>query len=184
MPFELVSSAGTQSPFITQIYSRKSAGVEGPDVVQVFSQVGKDVKKIFASRNRTEKPTENTASENSQSGVSFSSLMAGTTDHELSFGMVYANDLAKTEIEKENPQFPVGSIIVREKNETATSEPPQTVIAMVKREKGFSEATGDWEFFVFDGADLKLNSRESVGNCATCHIQAEKTDWVFRDYLK
>lgn len=184
MPFEPISSVGNQNPFITQIYSRKSPGVEGPDVVQVFSQVGKDVKKIFASRNRTEKPTENTASENLQSGVSFSTLMAGTTDHKLSFGMVYANDLAKAEIEKENPQFPVGAIIVREKNETATSETPQSVIAMVKREKGFSEKTGDWEFFVFDGADLILNSRETVGNCAACHVRAEKTDWIFRDYLK
>jgi hypothetical protein len=105
-------------------------------------------------------------------------------DHKFSFGMVYANDLAKAEMDKENPQFPVGAIIVREKNETATSEMPQTVIAMVKREKGFSAATGDWEFFVFNGADFKLNSRETTGNCAACHIQAEKTDWVFRDYLK
>ena len=105
-------------------------------------------------------------------------------NHLFSFGMVYANDLAKTEIEKENPAFQVGSIIVREKNETAESETPQTVIAMVKREKGFSKDTNDWEFFVFNGADLKMQKREAKGDCATCHVQAEKTDWVFRDYLK
>lgn len=100
------------------------------------------------------------------------------------FGVVYANDLADAELEKENPQFPVGSIIVREKLDAATSETPQTVIAMVKREKGFSEETGDWEFFVFDGADLKMQRRETKGDCATCHATAAKTDWVFRDYLK
>ena len=118
------------------------------------------------------------------SGVTFSSLMNTTANHKFSFGEVYANDLAKAEIEKENPHFPVGAIIVREKNETATSETPQIVIAMVKREKGFSADTGDWEFFTFNGADLKMQKRETKGDCATCHIQAEKTDWVFRDYLK
>lgn len=55
---------------------------------------------------------------------------------------------------------------------------------MVKREKGFSRKTGDWEFFTFNGADLKIQKRETKGDCAKCHIQAEKTDWVFRDYLK
>ncbi|HQU86258.1 MAG TPA: cytochrome P460 family protein [Pyrinomonadaceae bacterium] len=101
-----------------------------------------------------------------------------------SFGEVYVNELAKTEIEKENPNFPVGAMIVREKNANAASETPQIVIAMVKREKGFSKKTGDWEFFTFNGADLKLQKRETKGDCAKCHAQAEKTDWVFRDYLK
>ncbi len=102
----------------------------------------------------------------------------------FSFGVVYANDLAKAEIEKEKPVFPEGSIIVREKRAKADDETPQIVIAMVKREKGFSKKSGDWEFFTFNGADLKMQKRETKGDCATCHVQAEKTDWVFRDYLK
>lgn len=102
----------------------------------------------------------------------------------LTFGIVYANDLAKAEIEKENPQFPTGAIIVREKHLSAESITPETVIAMVKREKGFSRKTNDWEFFTFSGADLKMQKRETRGDCAKCHIRAEKTDWVFRDYLK
>lgn len=118
-------------------------------------------------------------------GTRFSDLLkVKPNEHTLAFGVVYANDLAKTEIEKENPNFAVGSIIVREKNETATSETPLSVIAMVKREEGFSKETGDWEFFIFNGADLKMQKRETKGDCATCHIRAEKTDWVFRDYLK
>lgn len=98
--------------------------------------------------------------------------------------MVYANDLAKYELAKENPLFPVGSIIVREKNLAIDSPMPETVIAMVKREKGFSRETGDWEFFVFSGADLKMQRRETKSDCAACHVKAEKSDWVFRDYLK
>lgn len=104
--------------------------------------------------------------------------------HNFSFGEVYANDWAKAEIEKNSPHFPIGSIIVREKNPTATSTTPETVIAMVKREKGFSEKTGDWEFFVFDGKDLQMQKRETVGSCSACHTNAKESDWVFRDYLK
>lgn len=105
-------------------------------------------------------------------------------NHSFSFGEVYANDLAKPEIEKAQPIFPVGSIIVREKNSTANSTTPETVIAMVKREKGFSTETGDWEFLVFDGKDLQMQKRETVGNCAACHSNAKQSYWVFRDYLK
>ena len=142
------------------------------------------MKKLFTPSKTAEKQTETTTSENSPSGVTFNSLLKNSPDHKFTFGEVYANDLAKAEIEKENPQFPVGSIIIREKNETATSQTPQVVIAMVKREQGFSKDSGDWEFFTFNGADLKMQRRETKGDCATCHIQAVKTDWIFRDYLK
>ncbi len=100
------------------------------------------------------------------------------------FGEVYANDLAKTELEKKKPKFPVGSIIVREKNLTETSKKPEILIAMIKREKGFSKKTGDWEFLVFNGKDLQMQKRETKGNCADCHSKTKKTDWVFRHYLK
>lgn len=119
----------------------------------------------------------------SSSGVAFADLLKvkpKENPHTSTFGVVFANDLAKTEIEKEKPAFPAGSIIVREKNLSADSLTPETVIAMVKREKGFSKETGDWEFFVFDGADLKLQKRETKGDCAGCHIRAKESDWVFR----
>jgi hypothetical protein len=106
------------------------------------------------------------------------------TSHGVFLGVVYANDLARGEINKENPQFPAGSIIVREKFRFHVNRPPEVVIAMVKREKNFSPKTGDWEFFVFDGKEFDLKQRETVGSCSACHAQAEKTDWVFRDYLK
>lgn len=138
---------------------------EKNDLVNYFSKLGKAVKNGF-------KKLRNNKNYNS-------------TEHSLfSYGFVYANDLAKAEIEKEKPKFPVGSIIVREKHKTEKSEMPELVIAMVKREKGFSKKTGDWEFLVFSGKDLQMQKRETVGNCATCHSNAKKTDWVFREYLK
>jgi Cytochrome P460 len=102
----------------------------------------------------------------------------------FTFGIVYANDPAKLEIDKANPKFPLGATIVREKRLKIDDEIPQVVIAMVKREKGFNKKTGDWEYFTFNGADMKLQKRESVSSCSKCHANAAKTDYVFRDFLK
>lgn len=165
------------------------------DVVHYISKFGKGLKNLFDSppkarktfeAGKAEKPEKSEEPEESKepaTGMTFGKLLQ-MVNHSFSFGEVYANDLAKAEIKKESPMFPVGSIIVREKNLTTTSETPEIVIAMVKREKGFSEKTDDWEFFVFDGKDLKIQKRETTGNCAQCHSQAKKTDWVFQDYLK
>ena len=66
--------------------------------------------------------------------------------------------------------------------------PPGTVVqivpgeAMVKREKGFSPATNDWEFFVLDvsaeGTRIATRGGAEVNNrfgqnCLSCHAQAE-----------
>ena len=145
-------------------FELSGSGSNKKDLVEIFSDIGKGLKNAFKSNKKSDSITG--------------------THGNFTYGVVYANDLAKAEFEKENPQFPIGSIIVREKRLSLESEIPETVIAMVKREKGFSKKTDDWEFFIFNGADLKMQKRETKGDCARCHIQAEKTDWVFRDYLK
>lgn len=102
----------------------------------------------------------------------------------VTFARYFANELAQDEIYKTAPQFPVGSIIVREKLLQKTDEKPELVTVMVKREKGFSKKSGDWEFFVVQGDLGKINKQETKGDCAKCHVQAEKTDWVFKTYLR
>ncbi|HEX8736092.1 MAG TPA: cytochrome P460 family protein [Pyrinomonadaceae bacterium] len=100
------------------------------------------------------------------------------------FARVFANETALREINKDAPQFPAGSIIVREKLLRETDQKPELVTVMIKREKGFSPKSGDWEFFVLEGTLEKVEKRETVGSCAKCHTQAGKTDWVFKTYLK
>jgi Cytochrome P460 len=110
-----------------------------------------------------------------------------TSPHEIgfeTFGKVFANDLAKIAIEKNNLNFPQGSIFVREKFMKESDFLPETVTAMVKREKGFSRKTNDWGFFTFNGGDLKLQKRETKSDCSKCHAQAKDTDFVFKTYLK
>jgi hypothetical protein len=100
------------------------------------------------------------------------------------FARVFANEPATPEMNKDEPHFPAGSIIVREKLLQETAQTPEVVTVMIKREKGFSPKSGDWEFFVLEGTLEKVEKRETTGSCAKCHTQAEKTDWVFKTYLK
>ena len=76
------------------------------------------------------------------------------------------------------------TIIVREKLLNAEDTNPELVTVMVKREKGFSAKTGDWEYLVIDGAIDKIKQRETVSSCSKCHAQAAQTDFVFKTYLK
>jgi len=100
------------------------------------------------------------------------------------FARYFANDLANAEIYKAVPKFPVGAIIVREKLLKAEDTTPELVTVMVKREKGFSRKTGDWEYLVVEAGLDKIKQREKVGSCSRCHANAESTDFVFKTYLK
>lgn len=102
----------------------------------------------------------------------------------VTFTRIYANDAALAEISKDKPVFPAGSMIVREKLLTETAETPELVTVMLKREKGFSRKTADWEFFVLDGGVSKVKQAEKTGSCSKCHAQAAETDMVFKTYLK
>jgi hypothetical protein len=97
---------------------------------------------------------------------------------------VYANEAASAEIYRAAPRFPAGSIIVREKLLAADAEQPELVAVMVKRDKGFSRRTGDWEYFVVEGDLSKISKRETTGSCARCRADAAATDYVFKTYLK
>ena len=70
-------------------------------------------------------------------------------------------------------------MIARERLDSINATSPVAVIAMVKREPGFSKSTDDWEFLSFRGSDLKLLSRQTAGSCTECHTKARSTDWVF-----
>ncbi len=100
------------------------------------------------------------------------------------FARYFANDLANAEIYKAAPKFPTGAIIVREKLLNAEDAKPELVTVMVKREKGFSRKTGDWEYLVIEGALDKIKQRETVSSCSKCHAAAAQTDFVFKTYLK
>lgn len=104
--------------------------------------------------------------------------------HNDKFITVYVNDTGKTEMmTKKYPQFPVGTVIVKEKLTTAESKTPELLTVMIKRDKNFNPKVGDWEFLTFNGKGTETTARGKLENCQTCHLVEKPTDYVSRRYL-
>lgn len=52
---------------------------------------------------------------------------------------------------QKNPQFPVGTVIVKEKYFSPDSKSPELMTVMAKHAQGYNPGCNDWEFLVFDG---------------------------------
>jgi len=100
--------------------------------------------------------------------------------HDSTFGVVYANDLAREALASEGrTKFPVGSVIVREKLARPEAAQPELVAVMIKRAHGFSPKGGDWEFLTTNGTLTKVRERQKKGSCLNCHSSQADRDFVF-----
>ena len=86
-------------------------------------------------------------------------------------------------LEQSNPNFPEGSVIVKEKLPGKASQEPELLTVMIKRAKGFNPTSGDWEYMVVDGTGTTVQARGKLENCQSCHTGNSRTDYVFRSYL-
>lgn len=110
---------------------------------------------------------------------------SGSAPHNgTTYARIFANDTAQPYLKLEDLRFPVGSVIIREKLNSSDAAVPELVAAMIKRDREFSPNTNGWEFFVIDRNFSRVKTRQTAGNCATCHAQAIKSDFVFKTYLK
>lgn len=101
-------------------------------------------------------------------------------DDSPSYGVVYANEPAsKAYAEGASRPFPVGSVLVRERLPQLDSTTPELLAVMIKREKGFNPAGGDWLFMTVDGEATKITKRQKKGSCLNCHQSARDRDFVF-----
>ena len=101
-------------------------------------------------------------------------------NHDTTFGVVYANDLAREALPSGGrTKFPAGSIIVREKLAHAEATQPELVAVMIKRAAGFNPSGGDWEFLTADGMLKKVRERQKKGSCLECHSSKADTDFFF-----
>ena len=99
--------------------------------------------------------------------------------HNNKYINVYVNSVGKTEmLEKKNPVFPVGTIIVKEKLLTLESKKPVLLTVMIKREKGFNPQVGDWEFMTLDGTAANITSRGKIESCQSCHVNYKENDFI------
>ena len=100
--------------------------------------------------------------------------------HDVRWFNVYVNRIAEPAMwSTGRTQFPVGSIIVKEKLASYRKKEVELMTVMVKRPSGFDSKVGDWEFFVVQKGRATQND---VSGCKSCHARYAKHDFVFKDY--
>lgn len=82
-----------------------------------------------------------------------------------------------------SPDFPAGSVIVKEKLASRDSDLPELLTVMIKREQGYNPECGDWEFMAVDGSGKTVQSRGKISSCQGCHEGLPENDYIFRTYL-
>lgn len=107
-----------------------------------------------------------------------------TNPHRDKYFTVYVNEVGRRAmLGQKNPNFPEGSVIVKEKLPAQDSLKPELLTVMIKQKRGFNPASGDWEYMVVDGTGTKVEGRGNLQNCQSCHLANQKTDYIFRTYL-
>lgn len=94
---------------------------------------------------------------------------------------VYVNPIGEKAMMK-GGSFPIGSVVVKEKFEKDLKTPVLSTI-MIKRERGYNPACGDWQFAVLDAFTSKLEGDGKIDSCMNCHKTQPKQDFVYRTYV-
>lgn len=96
---------------------------------------------------------------------------------------IYMNDLAAGAFDGNVTPYPVGSVVIKEKqldpsaSEEEVKDNKDGVGGMVKRPAGFDPNHGDWEYFYFESPDDIESGR--IASCIDCHAGAKQKDYVF-----
>jgi Cytochrome P460 len=98
--------------------------------------------------------------------------------HLTTLGFAYVNEAGRDAFRQQPLVFPVGSIIVRERLLSPTSNPDRLVV-MIKHERDFNRKADGWEFLTVSGDATKVIQREKEGNCLNCHASASNDNFVF-----
>ena len=114
----------------------------------------------------------------SQRAVDDARKRAGPHAHTLI--RIFMNDVAAAAFDHSAERYPVGSVVVKEKQglEYGTHEPAAQhslktsdgVGGMIKRAAGYDPAHGDWEYFYFE--DLARVEHGKIATCIECHRAA------------
>jgi hypothetical protein len=100
------------------------------------------------------------------------------------FVVVYVNKLAEQGMLHQNhPDYPQGSLIVKERLARPVDSVPELLTVMHKREKGYNPGHGDWEYMTLDGAGKQITAQGRLQKCESCHAEWKKTDYTSRAYL-
>ncbi len=108
---------------------------------------------------------------------------AANFPHNNNYINVYVNDTAFIPMtSSKKPKFKTGSVLIKEKLtalDTSFSAPTLFTI-MIKREKGYNPACGDWEFATVETKSWHVN-RGKIEKCMSCHKNYTQKDFIYRE---
>lgn len=81
-------------------------------------------------------------------------------------------------------EYPQGTVIVKSKLESKTSDDAILYTVMRKMEKDYDADHGDWEYSILDGPSKRVLARGKLDSCIACHQAYAATDYVTRAYIK
>lgn len=87
----------------------------------------------------------------------------------------YVNDPGYKAVKLHLPEYPHGTIIVKENYKPDKTLAAITVMAKVQ---GYHPQAGDW-FWAKYGPEGRVQKAGKVKGCIDCHSEAKDTDWVF-----
>jgi hypothetical protein len=96
---------------------------------------------------------------------------------------VFVSKNARKPMESGEGEYPVGSVILKQKFLDAKGKRTEFFTGMRKRSPGYSPEVGDWEFFTLDATGKKVTTQGKIGSCMNCHRGYAETDYVTRTYL-
>jgi len=104
--------------------------------------------------------------------------------HVPTYFTVYVNATGERAMLSSEPvKLPAGSIVVKEKRVGSPDAKVKLLTVLIKRQRGYATANGDWQYLVVDGTDLSHRTTDHLEHCKSCHAEQKKDDYLFRDYL-
>ncbi len=98
--------------------------------------------------------------------------------HDFSYIHVYMNVPGINALKTGMTNYPVGTIVMKEKKRNPDQVIPSLFTGMIKREKGYNPEAGDWEFFAANGKGDLIVARGKISSCLDCHSRHQKTDYL------
>ncbi|MGV3757550.1 MAG: cytochrome P460 family protein [Verrucomicrobiota bacterium] len=104
--------------------------------------------------------------------------------HDFAHIHVYMNVPGINALKASMTNYPVGTIVLKEKKSDPKNVVPQLFTGMIKREKGYNPEAGDWEFFAANGKGNLIVARGKINSCMDCHSKHQKTDYLTESWKK
>lgn len=98
--------------------------------------------------------------------------------HDYSYVHVYMNVPGVNALKTGMTNYPVGTIVLKEKKRNPDQVIPSLFTGMIKQEKGYHPEAGDWEFFVTTGKGDLVVARGKISSCLDCHSRHHRTDYL------